>query len=794
MKSRIGLWLLVIGLILPLCPAFSKVNFGGLDLSDDNRLLFRADSVQDGAAAQNALFISRLTDLSLQQITAFPEKMELLDSNRVIQVRNAFGAVRIPVAGGLPRTVSGVPSFASGYPAAGGRVEDMAASLDGRWVLLVEAVSPAYGNLVLLDTQQGEKRIIAINVERTARDFPACWSPDSRVFVYSKGGRLYYYAVNPAQSASIDERYRIIGEGSINSVSWTRAGDFFYLRGFTVFRVRGTDIFARTLYADFLEIGAVAGKIPFDFDGNFDSFWIAPDSRSILLNKGGRNIFYYPLGLDDFNTTLESNLPYMIIPQSCTNINVLWSPTGTITISATVLKKDGPVLMLYRLSSAAIAAGNASFVPLTSPAGPNAALSPDGTKALFWGEKGIVLYDYVNWRVLQIVSNRPSLSCIWLNNEEFISGDDQWIERVRVNGERNLICLSSAAEYGFEESAAGARVTQPLGIQGQTGGAGGAVNDGAANQVSRILVRSGGIWFASDGTEPWWRQVNIPTLRSSSVTSGRYRVYLEQQSSGPYENLPMIRNTAGVGTIPLLSAIQYQRESGLSETPADNIQSGFFPHGSRNGLREVSLCFDLYDDDAGLSRILESLRRFGFRATFFMNGDFIRRSPSAVKAITEMGHEAASMFFAPIDLSDSRYRISGDFITRGLARNEDEFYRAAGGELSLFWHPPFYAASSEIITAAARAGYRTIGRDVDPMDWVSREEAKRLGVSQYSASDMVDRIMNMKRPGSIIPIRLGMLSGGRSDYLFLRIDVLLDALVRSGYTVVPVSTLIEHVR
>jgi hypothetical protein len=59
---------------------------------------------------------------------------------------------------------------------------------------------------------------------------------------------------------------------------------------------------------------------------------------------------------------------------------------------------------------------------------------------------------------------------------------------------------------------------------------------------------------------------------------------------------------------------------------------------------------------------------------------------------------------------------------------------------------------------------------------------------------MIDRVMNLKRPGSIIPVRLGVLPGGRRDYLFLRIEVLLDALVRSGYSVVPVSTIIEHAR
>jgi peptidoglycan/xylan/chitin deacetylase (PgdA/CDA1 family) len=541
-----------------------------------------------------------------------------------------------------------------------------------------------------------------------------------------------------------------------------------------VFRVRGSELFARALYADFLEIGTVAGKIPFDFDSNFDSFWIAPDSHSLLLSKGGRNIFYYPLELDDFNTTFDTPLPYVMIPQSTVNINVLWSPSGMITVIASVLQKEGPRLLLYRLSASG---GELRFVSLESPMGPHAALSPDGTRALFWGDGGIVLYDYVNWRLLQVVSTRPSFSCLWVSNEEFISGDDQRIERVQIDGQRSLVCLSAAAEYGFEES----------GARGMDGGT------AAQTQPSRILARIGGTWFTTDGRDPW-AETAYSNLRAASLISGRYRVYLEQQTSGPYENLPMIRNIAAVGTAPLLSAIQYQRDTVIQDPPADTVQGGFFTHGSRNGLRELSLSFDLYDDAAGLPLILESLNRFGFRATFFMNGEFIRRYPSAAKMIAEMGHETASMFFAPIDLSDSRYRIGGDFVARGLARNEDEFYQATDHELSLLWHPPFYAASTEIITAAAKAGYRTIGRDVDPMDWVNREDAKRLGVSQYSASDMIDRIINMKRPGSVIPLRLGMLLGGRSDYLFLRIDVLLDALVRSGYTVVPVSTLIEHAR
>ncbi|MDR0731803.1 MAG: hypothetical protein LBF63_09050, partial [Treponema sp.] len=128
MKTR---WCLLVLLFAVLRPLSALVSFGGLDLSDDNRLLFRADAVQNGFSPQNALFVSRLTDLALSQLTAFPERMELIANGRLIQVRNAFGALRIPLSGGLPQTVTGFPSFVSGKAITGGRVEDMAASQDG---------------------------------------------------------------------------------------------------------------------------------------------------------------------------------------------------------------------------------------------------------------------------------------------------------------------------------------------------------------------------------------------------------------------------------------------------------------------------------------------------------------------------------------------------------------------------------------------------------------------------------------------------------------------------------------
>jgi peptidoglycan/xylan/chitin deacetylase (PgdA/CDA1 family) len=449
-----------------------------------------------------------------------------------------------------------------------------------------------------------------------------------------------------------------------------------------------------------------------------------------------------------------------MLPRSTYNVSVLWSSGGIITVLAAVPPDaEGKTAIAYKLDAGMDnTGGEMTFKLLEAPPGPAGALSDDGGKVVFWGEGGCVLYDYANWRRLQTISTRPVWDCLWLADGDLIMGDSSRLERIKITLSENratlsraLICLSSADIHGYDE------------------------------ETGRIVVNAGGMWFTTDGASPWTETAR-PVLRPPSQVSGRYRVYLEKQNSGPYENIPMIRNTIASGTSPLLRRASY---TGAAENAA--VLSP-----ATGAVHELAVCFDLYDDATGLPQVLGILRHYGIKATFFINGEFIRRFPGAVRDIVDDGHEAASMFFVPIDLSDSRYRINVDFISQGLARNEDEFYSATGRELALLWHPPYFALSSEFATAAAKAGYKTIGRDVDPMDWVTRDAAAGRALVQYSAGEMIDRIRDTKKPGSVIPIRLGLLPGGRQDYLYNRLGVLLDALIRAGYSVVPVSTLIEH--
>ena len=771
---------LIVVLVSVSFPVFPGIVFSDLDLAGpaspgaDNLLLFRAGagnaSGSAAVSAQDAVFLSRLpaagtaqgNRFALRQLTAFPEKIELLENGQTLQIRNAFGAVRVPVSGGLPAPIPGFPSFAGGNPAAlSGRAEEMALSADGRWLLYMEPVSPALGNLVMLDVQTSEKIQVASGLDRPEKVFPASWNPDSRFFIYERGGKLYYYTAGPSVTP-VDEKTRLIGEGTISSIFWGRGGDFFYLRDATLFLVRGAELFARTIYADFLDIGIVVKKLPFGFDPGFDLFWVAPDSRSLLVSKGRRSLFYFPLAGAD-NGALRTVLPFFMLPRSCSEIKVLWPAGGPVTVLVSVPENSGTQVSAWRLNLADTR--GASFESLPPPASgigsfAQVSLSPDGSMVVFWGRGGILLYDYVNWKRLAILSAVPGHACLWAGNNELITGDDQKIERIRLpprdsaglpqnvsSAGRELICLSRAGQFGFEEGSL------------------------------RVLAKSGNAWFVSGGRDRW-TEINNPRVKNSSQVSAQYRVYLERQGPGLYANLPMLRNMTSVGTFSL-----FPPESGTPRRNASLVQAAHL---------KAALCFDLYDDDRGLPEVLEALNRYGVKATFFLNGEFIRRHPQLVSELSSAGHEIASMFFALIDLSDARYQTGPDFITQGLARNEDEYYRVTGKELTLLWHPPYYVFSRDIAAAAAKTGYVTAGRDVDPMDWVSRDDGRKLGLSRRSSSEMIDKITAELRPGSIIPVRLGLLPGGGNDYLFSRINVLIDAIVREGYTLTSVSSLMEY--
>jgi len=269
-------------------------------------------------------------------------------------------------------------------------------------------------------------------------------------------------------------------------------------------------------------------------------------------------------------------------------------------------------------------------------------------------------------------------------------------------------------------------------------------------------------------------------------------VYLDVLDSGAYRNIVMVRSIKGLGTKSLFIPPDISYEAFPAKEEA--LTGEVFSHGSRLRRREVALTFDAVDEVDGLTDILKVLDDYGIRATFFVGGEFLRRNPGAAKEIADSGHEVGSLFFADFDMTDQRFVIDEEFVKRGLARNEDDYYAATGKELSLLWHSPYYVVSSPILQAGKAMNYIYVGRDVDPLDWVSERDSYRSPGTYFSAHEIIERVLKQKKPGSIIPIRIGIGNRGRGDYLFHYLDILINNLILEGYSIVPVSTLIGRTK
>ena len=147
------------------------------------------------------------------------------------------------------------------------------------------------------------------------------------------------------------------------------------------------------------------------------------------------------------------------------------------------------------------------------------------------------------------------------------------------------------------------------------------------------------------------------------------------------------------------------------------------------------------------------------------------------------------MFFSNIDFCNNSFIVDEDFVRRGLARNEDDFYELTGSELSLVWHMPSYYLTDSILKAGEKSGYIWIDKGLAPEDYITYEKSLEDEIQYMSTSQIIDYLMENLEPGAIIPISVGIASGTRGDYLYDKLDVLISAILSEGYEIVTVSEL-----
>lgn len=769
MKKNLKLFYLLLYLIFfNLSGIYSELYFESADINAESDILFdiKTDFVEK--YSYKTLFKYSNEKNKIEQLTFFPEKLQLFGNNRFLQISNRFGIVNLDLNSGMIDSNMDFEPLSAANSAKIGALNNVQSSPDGRWFTMIEPSSLVYGRLILADRQTGRRYVLSEKTVRNAS--PVSWSPDSKIILYEDNSIIYFARPEWFSAASFpDTAFRKLASGMVKNLKWISPSEFIFLSGNAFYKVSSTELFTKAFYGPLFSVGKLIAKIPSDFSPAVDSIFISPDGKTAVFFKGKRNVYYIKLNGDDYISAHSSDtIPYLLLPGNIAEISVYWKNNLPIVFAEGIVN-GSRILSAWQLLNSPdrferLPVKENSFL---------LAASPNFEIAAFEEADGIVFYDTslagekdtASWKKLSVFSDEKIISAVWKNNSTVFLGGENYIYEYEIDknflpGIKKKLFVSSIKDYSWSDSGKEILI-QP--------------KDSEVLQYTENLK-----WVLS-----------AKKIMQKKNTNTSDRIYIDS-SSGYFNNMIYIRKLKDFMTRPLLEDAVFFKDYSQKRIPSEYGNSlSVFSHGNRSGKKQVALVFDAMDNMDGIADVLYILEKNNIKSTFFINGEAMRQNPNAVKEIVKSGHQCGSLFFTTWNLNDSGYIIDEDFIVQGLARNEDDFYSLTNSELSLIWHTPNYISSSMFVNAGKKAGYTFISPDMRLADWINSDEKSSVPSLYKSSAELIEDICDTVFVGSIIPIRIGKTSSPRNDYLYHNLQLLIDVLTEMGYSITDIKTMMD---
>ncbi len=184
--------------------------------------------------------------------------------------------------------------------------------------------------------------------------------------------------------------------------------------------------------------------------------------------------------------------------------------------------------------------------------------------------------------------------------------------------------------------------------------------------------------------------------------------------------------------------------------------------------KKIAISFDATWGAERTPKILEILREYDIKTTYFVTGIWMREYPDWVKKIAEEGHELGNHTDSHPHLS----QLSAEQITEELKNVEDMVLELTGKRTKLF-RPPFGEYNNNVIKTADDLGYKTIQWSIDSLDW-----------KNLSKEAIFERVTGNPHNGAIILFHNDGLN--TPDAL----PDIIEFYTENGYEIVPISDLI----
>jgi len=150
---------------------------------------------------------------------------------------------------------------------------------------------------------------------------------------------------------------------------------------------------------------------------------------------------------------------------------------------------------------------------------------------------------------------------------------------------------------------------------------------------------------------------------------------------------------------------------------------------------KIALTIDAAWEDDKTGFILETLDKYGIKATFFLCGVWVEAYPDQVKAIAERGHEIGNHSLTHPHMS----KLSAEQIREEIEKLDDKIEELTGKRCTKF-RAPYGEYNDTVIKTVREIGYEPIQWDIDTIDWKQ----------ERSADTILESVLPRLADGSII--------------------------------------------
>ncbi|GIP42613.1 polysaccharide deacetylase [Paenibacillus sp. J45TS6] len=191
-------------------------------------------------------------------------------------------------------------------------------------------------------------------------------------------------------------------------------------------------------------------------------------------------------------------------------------------------------------------------------------------------------------------------------------------------------------------------------------------------------------------------------------------------------------------------------------------------------VKRIALTFDDVPDPRFTPQILDVLKEYGVKATFFVNGQRVLNHPELAKRIHDEGHVIGNHSFTHPDFN----KISMSAFISEIKKTEQAILPITG-YIPKIIRPPYGEITEEQLIWAAEHKYRIVNWNVDSLDW------KGLNKEQ-----VLTNILSGTRPGAIVLQHGGGGYGSKLQGTIEALPEVIKALKNQGYELVTVPELL----